>query len=238
MGGGAAPAEHEGVLREVCTLLKSRQFCLQCFCYSLLTGVAYSVPGFATTALSDIGKDDFTDDQSAWVNFAFIFSGCSAGLLLGRLTTRPAQYPTVLKVTFLTSAFGLLAVVLLIVYQGSIAVGAVYTLVIVATVVTGAASLSFLGVAFSAIVEATHPVDAEFSGGFIEMCVQLWGFMFTYASGDLTSGFYMFLMVAVPTWLCALMMCTIYHQEFNKSNPPQPDQSLSLDTINSLMLRS
>jgi hypothetical protein len=204
------------VSQELLQLLKNKQYCLQCLCYSILTGVAYSVPGFATTALVDLS---LTVHQSAWVNFSFVFAGVLSSLLLGRMVTKPSQYPSVLKSAFLISSAGLISIVLLINYQKSIAADTVYALVIVANMITGIGSLSFLGVAFSAAVEATHPVDAEFSGGFIELWVQIWGFLFTYVSSDGMDGMHMFVMVTIPTILCTVAMCTVYRQEYNYSSP-------------------
>jgi MFS family permease len=216
-------SEEVSVTHEVRQLLANRQYVLQCFCYSMLTGVAYSVPGFATIALTDLS---LTVQESAWVNFAFIMTGVSSAMLLGRVVTKPAQFPRVLRTVFVIATIGLAAIVLLINYQTSMDQTTVYALVIVANMVTGAGSLSFLGVAFSAAVEATYPVDAEFSGGIIELWVQIWGFLFTYVSSDGMDGMDMFIMVTVPTALCTLFMLVFYKQEFRKSDPDQLREKL------------
>jgi hypothetical protein len=216
------PPHDVNVAQEVMQLLKNKQYCLQCFCYSMLTGIAYSVPGFATTALVDLS---LTVKESAWVNFAFIFSGVSGALLLGRLVTKPEQFPRVLKGAFLISSLGLLTIVLLINFQSAMADHTVYALVILANMITGLGSLSFLGVAFSAAVEATYPVDAEFSGGIMELCVQVWGFTFTYVSSDGMDGMDMFVMVTIPTILCTLAMFVFYRQEYRASYPAGGENS-------------
>ena len=61
-----------------------------------------------------------------------------------------------------------------------------------------------------AVVETTHPVDAEYSGGVIELIIQVWGGLFMLVSGQLPSGFDDFVMVAIPTWFCTVLMFAFY----------------------------
>merc|ERR1711907_721636 len=63
---------HASIVSELRTLFSDPQFCLQCFCYSMLAGVSFSIPGFGTSALEDL---ELSDRKASWVNFAFVFSG-------------------------------------------------------------------------------------------------------------------------------------------------------------------
>jgi len=204
-------ASHTSMFSELKTLFSNKQYCIQCFTFSVLAGVSFSVPGFGTTALEDL---DLTDRESAWVNFSFVFSGVVTGTALGKLCTSAKQFPAILRGAFAATSVGLIAVLVLIAVQGSMSKAAIMPLLLIAMGVTGAASLGFIGIALSAAVETSHPVDGEYSGGSIEWLVQLWGGIFVFASADLT-GFEDFMMVAVPTWLTTAMMFTIYRQEYH-----------------------
>ena len=70
------------------------------------------------------------------------------------------------------------------------------------------------------MIETTYPVDPEYSGGVVELFVQLWGGVFVYASGLFTSDQEkrnVFLMVAIPTWVTTVLMFTAYRQDYLKT---------------------
>eukprot|EP01048_Picozoa_sp_COSAG05_P014616 COSAG05_NODE_1674_length_4299_cov_4.620952_5_plen_126_part_00 len=86
----------------------------------------------------------------------------------------------------------------------------------------GATSLGFIGIALSAVVETTHPVSSELSGGTVERWVQIWGFVLSEAGGSFADGQYAFPICGAATWLVTLLMFTGYRQEFNKSHRGRP----------------
>jgi len=202
---------HVSMLEELKILFSNRQFNVQCFCFSMLAGVSFAVPGFATFALEDLA---LTDKEVAWVTFSFVFAGVVTGTTLGKLCKSAEQYPMILKGAFAATSLGLVMVLLLIAFQDHLSKGAMLPLLVVAMGITGAASLGFIGIALSAAIETTAPVDAEYSGGSIEWLVQLWGGVFVFSSASM-SGAMCFTMVAVPTFITTAMMFTLYHQEFN-----------------------
>jgi hypothetical protein len=203
------------MVAELKKLFSNQQFVVQCFCYSILAGVSFAVPGFGTVALKNLS---LSATEAAWVNFAFVFSGVVTGTSIGRLIKGPRQFPAVLKTMFLLTSIALAVVVVLVIAQDKMSKSVLYPILIVAMAVSGATSLGFIGVALSAVIETTHPVDAEFSGGSVEWFVQLWGGIFTFASSAPgMSAAFPFWLVTIPTWIATLLMFTVYKQDFLKT---------------------
>ena len=207
-------SQHGSFALEVRTLYSSKQYVLQCMCYAVLAGVSFAIPSFQTTAFQ---KLDLTARDAAWTNFSFIFAGVSTGMLIGRLCTSPAYFSRTLKMMFLGTSLSLAGLIAMSWCQGLVPHRVFYGGLIFLMLACGATSLGFIGIALSAVVETTHPVSPELSGGTVEWWVQIWGFVLSEAGGSLADGQYAFPICGAATWLVTFLMFTGYRQEFNNS---------------------
>ena len=193
-------------------LATNRQYVLQCTCYSLLAGVSFAVPAFQATAFRAIG---LTEIESAWTNLAFIGTGVTVGLLAGKLCPDPASYPAVIKTMFVLASISMAAAVGTASIQQRLDPAVLYGLLVAEMMLCGAAMLGFLGIGLSAVVESTHPVRPELSGGTVELFVQVFGAFFS--EGGVLLGDQAFLFCGLGTWAATACVLTLYRQEFRKS---------------------
>ena len=100
-------------------------------------------------------------------------TGVVTGLTAGKLCTDPRRYPIFIKSMFVIASIGLVATVVTTFIQEELYPSTLYTLLIVEMMVCGSTTLGFIGIGLAAVVETTHPVSSELSGGTVELFVQV-----------------------------------------------------------------
>jgi MFS family permease len=208
---GHGPQDLYNNLRQ---LMTNNQFVLQCLCMSTLAGVSFAVPAFQTTVLGSM-TTPLSNSEAAWTNFSFVFSGVLTGLWAGFRVKDPRKFPLFLKATFLGSAVSLSGLTVLGWVQSSLSHELLYILLLVLMAVCGACSLGFIGIALSAVIETTYPIDSHLSGGMVEWWLQVVGAILTQVATAAAAQ--AFLVCAVATWLVTLLMLFVYRQDYLKS---------------------
>ena len=199
-------------------LLHNRQYVVQSFCYTIVAGVAFTVPAIQAEIFTAKGVSDST---SAWTNFAFIASGVICGVICSRHVTRPVQFGRVLRMMFVIGAAALTVLAVGIAHLDPHGRGFVVFTVCMMTV-AGSGLLGFLGIGLQAVSEVAHPVGETYSAGLTEWMIQIAAAILTQVSSG-----------AVGFWLCISVLWIVvpvfgfmfdescYHAE-PPDDPPQP----------------
>lgn len=207
-----AHAEHMSLVQATKKLATNGQFVLQCFCYAMLAGVSFAVPAFQASALGSI---NLTNQEAAWTNFSFIICGVVTGLTLGALNRGPSRFAVTIKAMFIITSVALIALNALTLAQAHLTKATLYPLLVVFMGMCGASSLGFIGVALSAAVESTFPVDGEYSGFLIEWWLQIFAAIITQVATS--AGTYAFVVCGVATWVTTLLVVVFYKQDLRKT---------------------
>lgn len=153
------------VFWELRALVRNKQFLVQSLCYGMLVAISNSVITFIPVVLH---LEHFTDLQTGWMVFTFILSGVVSGIVASRACQDPHLLPPVLRAFFFITALSLTALSILAFIDNAgssttrvMSHGTVFGLLLFLLAVCGAGSIGFLGLALSAVVETTAPVEEE-----------------------------------------------------------------------------
>ena len=116
---------------------------------------------------------------------------------------------------FVVASVGMVAACVTTFIQEQLDPSLLYTLLVLFMIVCGASTLGFIGIALSAVVETTHPVSPELSGGTVELFVQIFGAFFS--EGGVVLGERAFFFCGVAVWLVTIILLLCYKQEYRKS---------------------
>jgi len=173
-------------------------FGLQVLSHGLLGGVSFATPSALFFILDDL---DMPKRAGIASNFAFIFSGVLAGVMLGWWCQSPRLYKQVLKMCYGFCALALLCCALMVqfgmLYNTPLRFGVLILLVAVA----GACSLGFLGIGIEAA--ALYPVKAAYVCWVVESLVLLFGAVLSSFAAQ-SSGFWILGGAAVASSLSIL----------------------------------
>lgn len=141
----------------------------------------------------------------------------------------------------MVASFGMGAACTTTVVQERLDASLLYTLLVLQMMVCGGSTLGFIGIALSAVVETTHPVSSELSGGTVELFVQVrlstelchflcsnshhlrlqtrqsqvFGALFS--EGGVVLGQRAFLFCGAAVWVATSVLLMYYKQEYRKS---------------------
>lgn len=171
--GESPPGDHGGFsgFVDIFQSIKAHPFFgLQVLSHGLLGGISFATPSALFFILDDLGMSKSTGIAS---NFAFIFSGVLAGVMLGWWCQSPRLYKQVLKMCYGLCALALLCCALMVHFEMLNNTPLSFGVLILLVAVAGASSLGFLGVGIEAA--ALYPVKAAYVCWAVESLVLLFG---------------------------------------------------------------
>lgn len=166
----------ESPWRSIELLLQNRQYVFEALCYGMLMAVSYTAAYLAPVVFPELG---FSARATGWITVTFIFAGAVTGLVFGHLCNSPAwalRYRNrALKLVFVLVVVMLVALLAVtkLARPGFSRTG-LYVLLLLLMMFAGVGSLSFVGPAMQKCVEMTHPVAESYSGGILQLLIQVW----------------------------------------------------------------
>lgn len=183
-----------------------RSYLLHSLCYSLLMGVAYSIPGVQAAVYGALGVS-FVAAHSVWTNFSFIFLGVVGGLAAGKLAVSERGAAATLKGMAVVSTLGLAVLCALSspALVARIGDGPMLLLIfVVVQGVCGAGLLGFIGLGLRVAVQVGAPAAEVYSGLAVEWGSQLWGSLLAQLS--VFAGFFSSLAVTAAVAAALLLV--------------------------------
>ena len=186
-GSGVPPSDLNPALgfgATLAMLVRRPQYLIHSACYAVLGAVGYAVTGIMNECFSaalpplnvssaasngTASSSAFDAEETMWLNFVFVVSGVSAGLLAGKLTPL-RHYGTVVKALFVVGAGALLGVqaLLLVAQHGSLSKQSMFAMLLVLMMLAGAGSLGFTSLGLRVAVGESRPAAEIYSGSIIE----------------------------------------------------------------------
>ncbi|KAJ9454882.1 hypothetical protein DIPPA_02846 [Diplonema papillatum] len=165
----------EEFVQNIKVLAASKSFLFQLLCYSALGGISFTIPAIQGEVFSK-----FTTHDTAWTNFAFIFTGVIGGLTFG--TFKSDKVDNLITACFFVCSASVTLIIIVGYLQDTIGFTASYVATICLMSMAGLASLGFIGPALSKACRAVPAVSHSWSGGAVEWCIQVWGAVLTQVS--------------------------------------------------------
>ena len=191
-----------GFIKEFIFVMKhlwsSKSFIIQLAIYSAIGGISFAIPAVQGEVFgSDDNKVSFSNHQTAWTNFAFVFSGVTGGLLFGAFVSKK-YVNTFLSVCFLVCSISLTLIVVVSHVESHFSKHTVFIMYLVLMSISGITSLGFIGPALSRACACVHPISHSWSGGAVEWWIQVFGAILTQISTN-------FQYVAVLSWVATII---------------------------------
>eukprot|EP01060_Flectonema_neradi_P035368 TRINITY_DN6495_c0_g1_i1.p1 TRINITY_DN6495_c0_g1~~TRINITY_DN6495_c0_g1_i1.p1 ORF type:complete len:441 (+),score=62.53 TRINITY_DN6495_c0_g1_i1:52-1374(+) len=178
-------------------LWSSKFFVCQLAIYSAIGGISFAIPAVQGEVFdSSDNSISFSDHETAWTNFAFVFSGVVGGLLFGAFIKK--QYINIfLSICFVVCSISLTLIVVVSHLESHFSKDTVYAMYLVLMGLSGVTSLGFIGPALSRACSCVHPISHSWSGGAVEWWIQVFGAILTQISTS-------FIYVAVLSWVATI----------------------------------